>query len=80
MSGSTTDSAADGVIAGIRLIERPAPRAAHPPESIAQLAWEQGLLPRPPADYPSLLAGLFEAQTEPDAFRENIRHGLSASR
>ena len=44
------------------------------------LARKQGLLSRSPADCPSLLAGLFETQAEADAFRENIRHGRSASR
>ena len=35
---------------------------------------------RPPADYPSLLAGLFETDAETQAFREEIRRGRSPSR
>ena len=81
VSESTTDVAAvDRVIAGVRLIERPKPRVAHPPKSIEQLAREHGLLSRPPADYPSVLAGLFETEAEAEAFREDIRQGRSAAR
>ncbi len=80
VSGSTTNAATDGVIAGIRVLDRPRPRVAHPPKSIEQLAREHGLLSRPPADYPSLFAGLFGTEAEAEAFREDIRHGRSASR
>ena len=53
---------------------------AHPPKSIEELAREQGLLDRPPADYPTLLADLWETEEEAAAFREEIRRGRSASR
>lgn len=53
---------------------------AHPPKSIEQLAREHGLLSRPPAHYPSILAGLFETEAEAEAFREDIRRGRAASR
>ncbi len=71
---------AERVIEGIRIIERPGPRPANPPKSIEQLAREQRLLSRPPADYPSLLAGLFETEAEAQAFREDIRRGRSPAR
>ena len=80
VSESTTDAAADGVISGIRILERPKPRVTHPPKSITQLAREHGLLSRPPADYPSLLSGLFETEAEAEAFRDDIRRGRSAAR
>ena len=80
VSESTTDAAADRVISGIRILERARPRVAHPAKSIEQLAREQGLLSRPPADYASLLAGLFETEAEAGAFRKDIRRGRSASR
>ena len=53
---------------------------AHPPKSIEELGREQGLLGRPPADYPSLLADLWETQEDAAAFREEIRRGRSTSR
>lgn len=53
---------------------------AHPPQSIEELAREQGLLDRPPADYPVLLSGLWETEEKAAAFREEIRRGRSGSR
>ena len=53
---------------------------AHPPKSIEELAREQGLLDRPPADYPALLADLWDTEEEAAAFRDEIRRGRSASR
>ena len=63
----------------VRDIERQG-GVAHPPQSIEELAREQGLLDRPPADYPALLADLWETEDEAAAFREEIRRGRSASR
>ena len=53
---------------------------AHPLKSIEELAREQGLLDRPPADYPALLADLWDTEEEAAAFRDEIRRGRSASR
>lgn len=53
---------------------------AQPPEPIDELARGQGLLDHPPADYPALLADLWETGEQAAAFREEIRQGRSASR
>lgn len=63
----------------VRDIERQG-GVAHPPRPIEELAREQGLLDRPPADYPELLGDLWETEDEAEAFREEIRTGRSASR
>ena len=63
----------------VRDIERQG-GVAHPSKSIEELACEQGLLDRPPADYPALLADLWNTEDEAAAFREEIRGGRSASR
>ena len=53
---------------------------AHPPESIKELAREQGLLDRRAPDYPELLADMWGTAEKAAAFREEIRQGRSASR
>ncbi len=63
----------------VRDIERQG-GVAHPSKSIEELACEQGLLDRPPADYPALLSGLWNTEDEAAAFRQGIRGGRSASR
>ena len=63
----------------VRDIERQG-GVAHPSKSIKDLALEQGLLDGQPADYPALLADLWETEEQAAAFREDIRRGRSASR
>ena len=63
----------------VRDIERQG-GVAHPSKSIEELACEQGLLDRPPADYPALLSDLWNTEDEAAAFRQEIRGGRSASR
>lgn len=63
----------------VRDIERQGGEA-HPPRSIEELGREQGLLDRPPADYATVLADLWNTEDEAAAFREEIRRGRSASR
>lgn len=63
----------------VRDIERQG-GVAHPSKSIKDLALEQGLLDGQPADYPGLLADLWETEEQAAAFREDIRRGRSASR
>ena len=70
----------DRVVNRIRLLETEQDEIDIPPKSIDELAREQGLLSRPPADYRSILAGLWATEEEAEAFRREIRQGRFPSR